>query len=143
MTKWLIKRPDGTVTLALSDNKPTFPFIEEGWEILENQEQEFPTEHRDTWKIDDNGFVYADSQLAVAKKLNEIRRLRDIMLKKSDEKWVEFKSKGMDTTDIENDKASLRDLPGVAEAAMLLMSSIAEINAHDAFAALNLSASYE
>ncbi len=142
MKKWLIKRPDGTATIASSDNNPS-SFLEEGWVVIENQDQEFPTSHLDTWKVNEEGIVYADNQLAVAKKLVEMRRVRDAMLKKSDEKWVELKSKGLDATSVEADKAVLRDLPNSVEAALTALASAEEIEAYDIFGALNLSTSYE
>lgn len=120
--KRLVKDQNGNLAELVSPSG----FIPEGWELVPENELEV-------------------SELAVAKrdKMTEIRAERNRMLKANDEAWLIASKTGQATTALESDAQILRDMTEAAETALDALTTVEDIKAHDAFASLNLSRSYE
>jgi len=140
MKQHKLKRPDGSISILNCDNDPSM-FIPEGWELL--PDQDLPAGHIDAMEADENGSISLSLSKLRTLKVNEIRARRDQWLKKSDEAWVELKSKGQSTADIEEDKDELRALPQLASDELADLDTKEEIEAYDAFEMLAMSRSYE
>lgn len=116
----------------------------EDWTLVCENPEELPLKKfRSAWVDDGEGGIKVDLPTARNMKLEEIRAKRDAMLKKTDERYVEELSKGNDTTAIEADKATLRDLPATAETELSSKIKDTTIDTYDPFADLQLSESYE
>ena len=74
-------------------------------------------------------------ELAIERKIRNIRSERDLRLHENDKEWMIASKKKQDTTDLEEFADKLRDLPEVAKA-VLEELSLEEIKDYDAF--LNL-----
>ncbi len=87
----------------------------------------------------------AEEELALARKfkMNKIRAQRDRFLVQNDKEWLIASKKSESTVDLEADAQILRDLPEAAETVLDAMTVVEDIEAHDAFAELELSRSYE
>lgn len=77
------------------------------------------------------------------KRVEEIRLIRNQMLKKSDEKWIELFSQNLDRSSVESDKQVLRDMMEQVVEDLEDLESVDLIKSHDAFANVSLNWNYE
>jgi len=75
-------------------------------------------------------------------KIKEIRKQRNELLKKTDEKWIEAFSKKEYRTPIENDKDILRDLMATVQQEVNSMTEESQIEEYDPISSLELNNNY-
>jgi len=91
--------------------------------------------------IEDENVVVDLDQLK-ADKTDEIRKQRNELLKKTDEKWIEAFSKKEYRTPIENDKDILRDLMATVQQEVNSMTEESQIEEYDPISSLELNNNY-
>lgn len=154
MRKWAIKRNSDNAIIILqglsgqvaldqySNDQGDGPYTLLN-EITNINPQPIFYKWRSSWKDNGSGDIEVDMTKAGAHKMAEIRSKRDDMLKQSDAIYIEELSKAVSTTDIEADKAALRDMTTQAQIDVDAESDPDALEAMDAFAGLSLNKTYE
>lgn len=125
MERKAIKKPDGTIWIA-HGNLGVLP---EGDIVLDASELP-DAKYRECWR-EKNGQIVVDLDLARAKKLAELRAIRDEKLAETDKEWMKLASQGQDLTAINAKKQALRDLPEQMESDLAAKRKAETIDAYE------------
>lgn len=124
MKKYLVRNLENTVEVIHA--KDINAVLPEGWTICDSADE-------------------ADDilELRKRKKIDQIRARRDRMLKVHDDKWIIAQKDQADTTSLDADRQTLKDVPQDSQAYLDAETDVEAVKSFNPFEALELNEDYE